>query len=214
MEKNNQLLTRERVTKGLHLRANSDGTPSRTIEGYAIVFNEESLPMWEDADETAVEVIAPEAVTRELLDMCDIRMTMYHSNKRLLARSNKGTGTLSYDVDATGVRFTFEAPKTPTGDEAVDLVSRGDIAGCSFAFRCSYGEPDVTYKYSETDGKRKCTFTVHRIKEIQDFTLTDDPAYPSTEVEVRARGMLSPKPASDYLKQIDEMNHQITPAEL
>ena len=40
--------------------------------------------MWDDDDEYAVEVISPSAITKEFLDKCDIKMTMYHNREKLL----------------------------------------------------------------------------------------------------------------------------------
>ena len=55
----------------LRIREEEGGAPSRTITGYAILFNTPSVPLWETDEEEAREVIAPEAVTRDFLDGCD-----------------------------------------------------------------------------------------------------------------------------------------------
>ena len=167
------------------LQVRETGT-GRTISGYAILFNKESVHMWDDDDEYAVEVISPSAITKEFLDKCDIKMTMYHNREKLLARSNRGNGTLQYKVDATGVFFTFEAPKTNDGDAAVELVKRGDIAGCSFAFRTHYWDESFVKRTVSKDGKKtKITYTVNKVTDILDFTLAGDPAYPQTSVSAR-----------------------------
>ena len=70
----------------LHVREAAEGeAPSRTITGYAILFNVPSAPLWSDEDSEAREMIAPEAVTKEFLDAQDIKMTMFHDNHSLLA---------------------------------------------------------------------------------------------------------------------------------
>ena len=81
---------------------------SRTITGYAILFDTPSAPLYSYDDEEAYEVIARGAVTKELLDGCDIKMTMFHNRQLILARSKNGKGTLSYGVDDKGVYFEFE----------------------------------------------------------------------------------------------------------
>ncbi len=127
----------------LRVREAAEGeAPSRTITGYAILFNTPSAPLWSDEDSEAREVIAPGAITKEMLDGCDIKFTMFHDRQLILGRSNKGTGTLSYFVDEKGVGFNLELPKSPNGDEALELVSRGDISGCSFAFTTRYWDSD------------------------------------------------------------------------
>ena len=131
MEKKNKndLVRREVVVTELHVREAGEGeAASRTIVGRAILFNTPSAPLWSDDEEEAREIIAPEAITKELLDGCDIKFTMFHDRQLILARSNKGTGTLSYTVDDKGVAFEFEAPNTVDGDKALELVKRGGIA--------------------------------------------------------------------------------------
>lgn len=163
-----------------------DGEESRTITGYAILFNTPSLPLWDDEDGEAREEIAPEAVTKELLDSQDIKMTMFHDRQLILARSNKGEGTLKYGIDEKGVAFEFEAPRTVDGDKALELVKRGDLAGCSFAFSTRYFDPScVEHTVSNEDGKTRETYRVKVITGVYDFTLAADPAYPDTSVEAR-----------------------------
>ena len=92
----------------LRVREADGDAPSRTITGYAILFNTPSVPLWSDEDSEAREVIAPEAITKELLDGCDIKFTMFHDRQIILGRSNKGSGTLEYFVDEKGVGFNLE----------------------------------------------------------------------------------------------------------
>lgn len=166
----------------IRAREENEEKESRTIEGTAIVFNRESLPLYEDDELCIREVIAPEAVTRDLLDSGTILMTLYHDSRRLLARSLQGKGTLSYDVDSEGVKFRFDAPDTEDGRVALEAIKRGDITGCSFAFRANYGDRNEVERSSETkDGKEYVTYRIRRIRSVHDFTLTPLPAYPDTE---------------------------------
>lgn len=191
MEKKNknELVRREVVVTcaGLHVREAAEGeAPSRVIAGRAILFNTPSAPLWSNDREEAREVIAPEAITKELLDGCDIKFTMFHNRQLILARSKNGSGTLSYTVDAEGVSFEFEAPKTADGDKALELVRRGDLAGCSFAFTTHYwDETFVTRTVEMVDGRAYVTYTVKAVTSVYDFTLAADPAYPETTVEAR-----------------------------
>lgn len=172
----------------LHIRETAEGeTPSRTITGYAILFNVPSAPLWSDEDSEAREVIAPEAVTKEFLDGQDIKMTMFHDSHSLLARSNKGGGTLSYTVDDKGVMFEFTAPNTVDGDKALELVRRGDISGCSFAFTTHYFDSDFVERQRKVaaNGVSNITYRVKAVTGIYDFTLAANPYYPDTSVEVR-----------------------------
>ena len=189
MEKKNKndLVRREVVVTELHVREAGEGeAASRTIVGRAILFNTPSAPLWSDDEEEAREIIAPEAITKELLDGCDIKFTMFHDRQLILARSNKGTGTLSYTVDDKGVAFEFEAPNTVDGDKALELVKRGDLAGCSFAFSTHYWDESFVSRTVEVrDGRAYITYTVKAVTGVYDMTLAADPAYPDTSVEAR-----------------------------
>ena len=171
----------------LRVREASEGeAPSRTITGYAILFNTPSAPLWSDEDSEAREIISPEAITKDLLDGCDIKFTMFHDRQLILGRSNKGSGTLEYFVDEKGVGFNLELPKSPNGDEALELVSRGDISGCSFAFTTRYWDDAfVERSVKVVNGSTQITYTVKAVTGVYDFTLAADPAYPDTSVEAR-----------------------------
>ncbi len=220
MKSKDEIIKRQIFTPAtLQVREAAEGeTPSREITGYAILFNTPSAPLWQDEDSEAREIIAPEAITKEILDGMDIKFTMYHNRQMLLARSNKGIGTLSYEVDEKGVKFKFDAPKTPNGEEALELIRRGDIGGCSFIFSTRYYDKDCVERSAKViNGVSMITYTVKAITGIYDFTITDNPAYPDTSVE--ARGFVGSlkepeakpeKPITENVKmreQVREMRH-------
>lgn len=186
MEKN-KIIRREVVTPCTLCVREAEGEDSRAIAGRAIVFNSPSVALDEDEDTEWREVIAPEAVTREVLDASDIKMTMFHDRQLILARSKGGKGTLSYAVTDEGVDFEFEAPRTVDGDKALELVRRGDIAGCSFAFSTYYYDENYVSRSKSIDerGRAVVTITVRKVLGIYDFTLAADPAYPQTSVDLR-----------------------------
>ncbi|MBO7072888.1 MAG: HK97 family phage prohead protease [Acetobacter sp.] len=76
------------------------------------MFNVESVVLYQEGKYEEREVIEPCAISKEFLDGCDIKMTMYHNRQIVLARSNKGKGTLTYGIDQKGVYFEFDAPRT------------------------------------------------------------------------------------------------------
>ena len=177
----------------LRVREAGEGeAPSRVITGYAILFGVPSAPLYADTEEEWREVIASEAVTLELLNGSDIKMTMFHDRQLILARSKNGEGTLKYGIDEKGVYFEFEAPNTVDGDKALELVRRGDIAGCSFAFTTYYYDKVfVERSVAKVDGRSIITNTVKVITGIYDFTLASDPAYPDTHCDTEARELVS-----------------------
>lgn len=184
MEKN-QVIKREFRVEGIRLREAEEGKQSRTITGYAIVFNSPYV-MYEDKRDVLREVISPSAITREVLDSNDFVMTMFHNDQLVLARAKNGEGTLRYDVDEKGVSFEFDAPHTADGDKALELVKRGDIDGCSFAFTTEDDNEEYVSCKSETvDGKIVTTYSVNKVTGLYDFTLTPRPAYGETECSCR-----------------------------
>ena len=188
MANKNELVKREIQTAGkLFVREAAPGeAPSRKICGYAIMFNVPSVILDRDEHYEEREVIKPCAVTKALLDSSDIIMTMYHNREIVLARSNKGKGTLSYRIDNKGVFFEFDAPNSPNGDEALELVRRGDITGCSFIFGSYYYNDEyVRREEKKVNGVTQVTCYVLKMTGIYDFTITTKPAYPDTSVEAR-----------------------------
>lgn len=197
------------IVSGLRIREATDGAESRTIEGYALKFGVRSRLLC-DWWNNYYEVLEPGCVTREMLDKQDIKLTMFHDRQLVLARSNEGNGTLNYEVDKVGVKFWAEMPHTVDGDKALELVSRGDIAGCSFIYSTDEGDSENAVSYERLDekgddGEDILLRHVKRIDNVYDFTITTDPAYEQTDVskrEVEAAGIKfeqQPKP-----KQIDE----------
>ncbi len=173
----------------LRLRESSNGGESRIIEGYALKFGTRSV-LINDYWSSYSEILEPGCLTEAILDEQDIKLTMFHDRQLILARSNKGQGTLHYEVDAVGVRFWAEMPHTTDGDKALELVRRGDIAGCSFCYSTDEADSENAVSYERTDEKNEYGESilirhVKRIDHVYDFTLAADPAYEQTEVSRR-----------------------------
>ena len=181
----------------------------RIIEGYAIVFNKRSEVMLDWSDEHGwrkfVEVIDPSSLRTADLLKYDIRALVEHNRERLLARSNKGKGSLELTVDEHGLHYRFDAPSTSDGDYAVEMVGRGDISGSSFAFRAQ----DEEWRKEEDIWVR----TVKSFSALRDVTITTDPAYTETEVSVRSLEerdqALNPVEDTAYLNEIEQLRNLI-----
>lgn len=159
-------------------------TDNRTIEGYAIVFNKESRVMYDTEKQRAfIEIIESGAVTEELLRNCDIKAVLEHDKRRLLARCNRGSGTLSLEIDEYGLKYRFSAPNTVDGDFAIEMIKRGDIFGSSFAY---YANDKDARKVSYSKRGGLLVRTVHTIDRISDVSPVSDPAFYGTDVTVRS----------------------------
>lgn len=143
---------------------------SRTVEGYAMTFEHwsENLGFF--------EMIARGAITQELVDNCDVFARFDHDQNKILARSNKGKGSLKLEVDEIGLRYSFEAPNTELGNELLEYISRGDLNKSSFAFYMSNEEG--AEKWEKRDGN--IYRTIYKIAKIVDVAPVWQPAYNST----------------------------------
>lgn len=171
---------------------------SRMVEGYAIVFNQQSRKLYDRATKRVfTETIDPRAITKAFLDDQDIKMLFNHSNDKLLARSTFGMGTLSYEVDEHGVKFRFEMPNTTTGNDLLEMIRRGDVFGCSFAF--SYAKDGVRDEKKNNQNYR----TVISMASVDDFSIVVDPAYFGTETHIATREFSAPDEEGNKTAQLD-----------
>ena len=163
---------------------------SRHIEGYAIVFNSLSNDLGGFR-----EIIEPTAIDDELIKNSDIVCLKNHNIKLgILARSYHGRGSLKLEIDEHGLHYSFDAPHTQFGDEVLEMVKRGDIAKCSFAFVCGEDVWDKDEKTGEYIRR------VKKIKNLYDVSLVYHPAYEETEAIADTRGL-------DELKAQEEANN-------
>ena len=113
------------------------------------------------------------------IDQHDIHALMNHNYDYVLARRNKGKGTLELRADEEGLYFEFNAPDTATGKEARTLVERGDLDQASWAFT-------VAEERWENVKGEKPTRVITKVAEIYDISLTPRGANPSTAVAMRS----------------------------
>lgn len=155
----------------------------RTIEGYAVVFGEESRVLFDKVKKRFfVETIEPGAVTEEMFREWDVKALCEHNKERMLARSRQGEGSLALSVDSHGVKYRFVAPNTPDGNYVVEMTKRGDLFGSSFAFTANEKE-NVRYELRKDGVLLRRVFKIDRMFDVSPVS---DPAYMGTEVAVRS----------------------------
>lgn len=146
---------------------------SRTVEGYAVVFNSESRDLG-----GFTEVIEPTALDG-ILEKSDILCLLNHNEDRgILARSKYGEGSLELTIDEIGLKYRFDAPATALGDELLEGLKRGDITTSSFAFTI---DKDT---WTKQDGRY--LRTINSFKELFDVSPVYKEAYPDTSVALRS----------------------------
>lgn len=129
-----------------------------------------------------IETIEPNAL-EGVLEISDILCLLNHNeDKGVLARSNKGVGSLELEIDDKGLKYRFEAPNTTLGEELLEGLKRGDISASSFAF--VVGEDKWTKRDDGTYLR-----SIGKIKEMFDVSPVYRAAYESTSVKADTRGM-------------------------
>ena len=147
----------------------SDGE-NRNVSGFAANFMEYDLGSFRERIERSAF---------DNLDNYDIHALYNHDYDRVLARRNKGKGTLDLQVNDEGLYFAFELPDTATGNEVRTLVGRGDVDQASWAF---------TVKKEEWIDVRsdKPLRVIKEVGEIFDISLTPRGANPTTSAALRS----------------------------
>lgn len=150
---------------------------NRHIEGYAIVFESESVDLG-----GFTEIIQRNALDG-VIENSDILCLLDHKMERgVLARSKYGVGSLKLEIDSHGLKYSFDAPNTELGNELIEGIRRGDISASSFGFIC---EEDEWERRSDNSIIRY----IKKIKQLIDVSPVYHPAYESTEVKVDKRGL-------------------------
>ena len=192
-------MSKEKEIRGISYRATVD-EESRHVEGYALLFDVDSKPMWGG---DLIERIAPTALDG-VLERSDVLCLMNHDERRgVLARWRMGEGSLSLTVDEKGLRYAFDAPNTSLGDELVEALRRGDIAESSFAF---------TVEKDNWERKEDGTYvrTIVQIEQLYDVSPVYYPAYEDTTVALRSLEVIKDMEREELERRKEEIDNYIT----
>jgi len=169
---------RERRFSGIcGLRAVAPQGEGKKIAGHAAVFNSLSEEIWGFR-----EKIAPGAF-RNALGRSDIRALLNHDPNYVLGRTSNGTVRAWEDED--GLAVEIDPPSTKWADDLLVSIGRGDISQMSFAFRVAED------KWETVDGADQRT--ILSFDEIFDVSPVTYPAYPETDVSLRAGFRMEPE---------------------
>ena len=144
------------------------------VEGYAMLFDVQSdgLPFYETIERGALDGV---------VERSDVFALLNHSLERgVLARSNRGRGSLSLEVDERGLKYRFTIPDTAVGKELAENLRRGEIDSSSFGFRV---DEDKWEKRDDGIWSRR----IIRIAELFDVSPVYQAAYSATSVSLRGR---------------------------
>jgi HK97 family phage prohead protease len=193
-----------------------------TLHGYAAVFDTPwnrqmtELNGYEERISRGAFRLALEAVKQ---GAADIPLLWGHDRNQVLATTR--AGTLKLAEDGKGLHVEAQLPNTQLGRDVREMIARGDVAGMSFGF---FSEPQDS-NLSRRNG------VVHRtiqlIRRLLDVTLTWEPAYPATSLELRsaslalpleelqdADGLIREQRYGGHIVGLKRSPGQMTPAEL
>lgn len=145
---------------------------SRKISGYAAVFNSASRDMGftEYIDTGAFDGV---------LERSDVFALLNHDSDKILARSNKGVGSLTLTIDERGLKYEFDAPHTDLGNTVLEFVKRNELTESSFAFVV---EKDTWEKMADGTYVRH----INKISSLHDVSPCWTAAYAATSVSCRS----------------------------
>lgn len=147
---------------------------SRTISGYAVVFDK-----WSE-DFGSTDWGFKEKVSRDAFqntDLSSVIATFNHNFDNVLARTDSDSLTLT--IDDMGMKYSFEAPNTTAGNDLLENVRNGNVKGSSFMFTV---DEDTWTQRSGSIDEREIT-KVGKLMELGPVTV---PAYPDTTAAKRS----------------------------
>ena len=164
-------MVKEIRTATLSLTNNDES--KMTLEGYAIVFNQETLIG--DAKRGFREMIMPSALKNT--SMNDVPLKYNHMDNFLVIARTKN-GSLKLEVDDVGLKIRAELLDTQTNKDIYKMVQNGLLDKMSFAFTVNAQEWDRSGEIP----LRKIT----SIERLYDVSIVDLPAYEGTSIYSRS----------------------------
>ena len=158
------------------------------VEGYAIVFDEETLIG--DEERGFIEVIDKNALANT--NIKDVPFKYNHNDTTLiLARTRNGS--LSLEVDEKGLKFHAELIDTTSNRDIYKCIEAGLLDKCSFAFTVKSQSWDKSGKLPKR--------TITAIDRLFDVSVVDLPAYDQTSIQASSRSL---EIAEAELKALDD----------
>jgi uncharacterized protein len=165
------------IPVSLEIREVNEESEKRTISG-SIKYDTESAEMRDWWGDTFVEVIA-EGAFDESLKVRDVVGLWSHDTSQVLG--NTKSGTLRIENTKKELRFELDIPNTSVGNDAWELIKRGDVDGVSFGMKVTKDK----WSSENRDGKKIYKRTILNA-ELYEISPVAFPAYPANEVSVRS----------------------------
>lgn len=155
------------------------GQPNNTIGDGNTVYGRAISYEVESDNLQFVEIIHRGAVDDELLQNSDVYARVNHSDDYIVARWNRGNGSLHLENREDGLYYSFDIPNTEKGRELAEHIRRGEITSSSFSFMVNAdGE-----RWSKRNGK--VYHEVDKIAYLHDIAPVYLPAYNASSCSLR-----------------------------
>ncbi|MGE6501157.1 HK97 family phage prohead protease [Bacillus wiedmannii] len=161
----------------IEVREVNEDEGKRTISG-SIKYNNESAEMRDWWGDTFVEEIA-EGAFDESLKVRDVVGLWSHDTSQVLG--NTKSKTLRIENDNKELRFELDIPNTNVGNDAWELIKRGDVDGVSFGMKVTKDKWSSAERENGKIYKRSILNA-----ELYEISPVAFPAYPTNEVSVRS----------------------------
>jgi len=171
----------------------SDEDGQRKISGYAAIFNKRSENLG-----GFIEVLRPGAFRKALEKNPDVKCLFNHDPGSLLARTKNST--LIIEENTVGLKFEAVLADTSMARDVWELIQRGDVDQCSFAFSVA--------KDGDKFSEQKDGLYLREIFEVDmlaDVSPVVYPAYSQTSVSVRSAKEVLDSHVSDLRAQEQEL---------
>ena len=163
------------------------------LEGYAIVFNQETLIG--DEDYGFIEEVDRNALSD--VSMKDVPMKYNHMDSHLIIARTKNK-SLTLSIDNTGLKVRAELLDTTSNQDIYKMVRSGLLDKMSFAFT-------VDEQIWNREGKVPKR-TITKIDRLYDVSVVDTPAYDSTSIHARSlESMELELKAMDLVKEQEQI---------
>ncbi|MGM1475205.1 HK97 family phage prohead protease [Bacillus cereus group sp. BceL301] len=161
----------------IEVREVNEDDGKRTISG-SIKYNNESAEMRDWWGDSFVEEIA-EGAFDESLKVRDVVGLWSHDTSQVLG--NTKSKTLRIENDKKELRFELDIPNTTVGNDAWELIKRGDVDGVSFGMKVTKDKWSSEERENGNIYKRSILNA-----ELYEISPVAFPAYPTNEVSVRS----------------------------
>jgi uncharacterized protein len=165
------------------------------FRGYAAVFD----APWNQAliDKMGyVETVARGAFRKALASSENVPLLWQHERRDMLATTK--SGNLTIKEDGKGLLVEARLPKNPLGEYVRSMIESGDVRGMSYGIETSRDDSDVQRR----DGI--IHRTIRNARRLIDTTLTWEPAYDATTVELRNMSGFAALPLQELVGGTEE----------